>query len=332
MLWTRADFISETDVGIAYRKVKADLYYERGHPNVLALCEYEENLEANLKRLYERLHGDDFGWTQEAIFLGKWSIIPKSLNPPQEHQSKTAGFWWPSDPDKAWQARIKSSAEKPKAEFRLVGIHPIDFHIVSTLWMLKVGHLYDGVLGPEACGSRLRRYQPVAGGNQVGEVNPLSLGTFQPYLWAFRQWRENGLATMRRTLDEGKKVIAITADIRQFYHRLSPDFLAHPDYLGTVGLTKAFDADQNRFTQVFLEMLHAWAALTPLHKNSPTVGIPVGLPASRLVANVALVQLDHTIRRELAPLYYGRYVDDVLLVIEDTRDFDGPPAVWDHIV
>ena len=56
-----------------------------------------------------------------------------------------------------------------------------------------------------------------------------------------------------------------------------------------------------------------------------------------MVANVALVELDRVIEQQLAPLYYGRYVDDILLVMEngaacaDTRVVDGTVLDEDRI-
>ena len=312
MIWEKSNFIAQRDVWMAYRKAKVDLYYERGHPNAFALCEYEENLEKNLANLYGRLTGESLDWMSGDNFVGTWSVITKSLDFPRDEEKP---FWMPSDPDKAWTASCKAillkkpkAKDRPVAEFRLIGVHPIDFHVVSTLWMHKVGHIYDAILGPEACGSRLRRKRPDASGT-LKEPNPLSLGTFEPYLHKFSSWRDDGLTAMRNALEEDKRVVAITADVKQFYHRTSPDFLLHPVYLKAFDLNQKLSADQKRFTKAIIDSIHAWAKRTPLHKGDPSVGLPVGLPAARLIANVALAELDRTIKRELAPLYYGRYVD-----------------------
>ena len=49
--------------------------------------------------------------------------------------------------------------------------------------------------------------------------------------------------------------------------------------------------------------------------------MPVGATASRVIANVLLLEFDAMIQRELAPLYYARYVDDIFLVLHDTGTF-----------
>lgn len=327
MTWTNPNFITALDLGIAYRKAKADLYYERDQPVGLALCEYEMHLEANLSALLEKLRSGELGWMTEPEFVGDWSVIPKDLD--CEAETKEPVAWRPSDPDECWHARTRARRKRPVANFRLVGAHSMDFHVTSTLWMLKVGHLYDAALDSAAFGSRLRRYRSRRYG-RPGELNRNALGSFQPYFGPFGSWRDRGLTVMRRAIEEGKRVVAVTADVRSFYHCTSPDFLVNPAYLKALGMAE-LTPDEERFSRAFIDALHAWAAQTPIHHSDPRVGLPVGLPASRLVANVALAELDRVITRGLAPLYYGRYVDDILLVLQDKEGFTDGAEVWRYI-
>ena len=62
-------------------------------------------------------------------------------------------------------------------------------------------------------------------------------------------------------------------------------------------------------------------------KNIVPGGLVIGLTASRIFSNVLLHKWDRLIREKLAPIHYGRYVDDMFIVmhdtecIEDTTDF-----------
>ncbi|NKF15268.1 reverse transcriptase domain-containing protein, partial [Rhizobium phaseoli] len=75
-----------------------------------------------------------------------------------------------------------------------------------------------------------------------------------------------------------------------------------------------------------ISALLAWAQETPLKK-----GLPVGLPASAVVANAALLKLDQFIEQQVVPLYYGRYVDDILLVMENASDIKTTEQFWEWI-
>jgi hypothetical protein len=55
--------------------------------------------------------------------------------------------------------RRQKKPQKPKAEFRVMAQCSLDFHVLSTLWMLEVGHLFDAKLTACAYGNRLRRTQ-----------------------------------------------------------------------------------------------------------------------------------------------------------------------------
>ena len=97
---------------------------------------------------------------------------------------------------------------------------------------------------------------------------------------------------------------------------LNPDFIT--DVLGLV-----LDTQQEKLHRLFIQALQAWAKTTPLER-----GLPVGLPASAVVANVALVELDRIVEQQVAPLYYGRYVDDILLVMENGASFRSTAELW----
>lgn len=141
--------------------------------------------------------------------------------------------------------------------------------MLSTLWMLEVGHLFDAKLTGCAYGNRLRRTQDGKG------INQLSLGSFQPYLKSlFRDWRDQGIEAMRSALEADKKIVALTADVSSFYHELNPGFMLNPDFITDV-LGLVLDTQQEKLHRLFIQALQAWAKTTPLER-----GLPVGLPVS----------------------------------------------------
>ena len=301
------EFISLIDLGLAYRKAKVDAYYS----SILVRSEfadYEKDLVSNLRKFKRRL-----ALGSRTIPLGGWTLVPKEIESREDLRGVVH-----SSPEDRWAAMVHSSGRnKPKAEFRLMAQPSVDFHLLSALWILKVGHQYDAKLRTCAYGNRLRR-------KQDGSVNPLSLGSFMPYLRPFRDWRDNGIKGLQDALAADKKVAALTADVSGFFHELNPDFLLQDSFLDAIQL-KTSD-DERWLTKVFVEALVRWARSTPLKK-----GLPVGLPASGLVANMALVELDRAIERKVVPLYYGRYVDDIILAMEDVSNFTSQEDVWEWV-
>ena len=71
---------------------------------------------------------------------------------------------------------------------------------------------------------------------------------------------------------------------------------------------------------VFKSPRAAWQGLPPdksLMGSAPGCGLPIGNLTSQLFANVYLNPLDHFIKRNLKIKYYGRYVDDMVLIHRD---------------
>lgn len=320
--------ISLHDLGLAYRKAKVDLYYSSS-ASLDAIADYEENLHKNLCALREKIQSDDESWVTGREFIGDWTLAPKTVKMScleQYRKQHESGLKF-SSPAEEWDRicallSTEENPKKPEAEFRVMARCSLDFHVFSTLWMIEVGHLFDAQLTSCAYGNRLRRKEDGTG------VNALSLGSFQPYLKPFRDWRDNGFAAMRTALEADKKIVALTADVSSFYHELNPGFMLNPAFVADV-MELEYEKLKNKQIKIhrlFIRALQAWAAATPLSK-----GLPVGLPASAVVANVALAELDRIIEQQLVPIYYGRYVDDILLVMENGAGFRSANDLWEWV-
>ena len=295
-----------SDLVTAYRKAKVDLFYN-DNSRRLDLVRYEEQLSQNLRDLLERLMGDDESWVRAPEFLGGFTFVPKSLNEPERVHTS---FW--SAPAMSWRGHWDGNeGDQPKAEFRLMAYCSIDLHVLSTLWMLHVGTSFDMNLDVSARGSRIQY-------RDFGQIDHLSSGTFHNYRYAYRRWRDDGLKKMKAGLDSGVDIIAMTADVTAFYHRLDVRFLLNDQFVRGV-LDVELSEWQLKLNRLFVDALHSWAVQVGEELNWEGCGLPVGLPASAVVANLALSELDQVID-EMEPLFYGRYVDDILLVVEDEGD------------
>ncbi|WJV25798.1 MULTISPECIES: RNA-directed DNA polymerase [Pseudomonas] len=304
--------LSLHDLGLAYRKAKVDLYYST-NPSLFDIANYEDDLSKNLARLKEQIEAMNEDWVKDPAFLGTWTLAPKEIQIVKGKQDQSLIF---ASPEAEWLSATEVG-NHPTAVFRLMARCSIDFHVLSSLWMMEVGDLFDRQLSSNVFGSRLRR-------NRHDEINTWALGSFKPYLRPFREWRDGGIKAMRTALSEKKKVLALTADVSSFYHELSPGFMLDDSFLKLAKIE--LSESQSKLNRLFISALLAWAQETPLGK-----GLPVGLPASAVVANAALIRLDQFIEQQVVPLYYGRYVDDILLVMENASDIKTTEQFWEWI-
>jgi hypothetical protein len=315
--------ITPKDLILAWRKAKVDLYYST-NPPLFEIADYEDKLLDNLERLRQRINGKDQDWVTDPDFLGTWTLAPKTIKfsggpkkPVNDENATKETTLIFASPDAEWES-LTGKGERPTAEFRLMARCSIDFHVFSALWMMQVGHHFDKELGDNVYGSRLRR-------NGKDNINSMALGSFKPYLKPFRDWRDGAIKAMRNALADKKDVIALTADVSSFYHQLNPGFMLNAGFHLKAGV--AINENETRLNRLFITALQAWAENTPLNK-----GLPVGLPASAVVANAALIELDQFIDRQVVPLYYGRYVDDILLVMHNTSKFTTSNDFWEWVI
>ena len=134
------------DIGLAYRKAKVDLFYS-SHASLSDILNYEDNLLSNLTSLLQRIEGKDETWVTEPDFIGSWTLAAKSVDMSGWEQFKEEhgnGLWY-SSPEDEWQYACNLLAKEeedaqPKAEFRVMARCSMDFHVLSTLWILKVGN------------------------------------------------------------------------------------------------------------------------------------------------------------------------------------------------
>jgi len=129
---------------------------------------------------------------------------------------------------------------------------------------------------------------------------------------------------MHEALDAEKEIVALTADVSGFYHELNPGFMLDESFNDLFNLE--LSEEETKLHRLFITALQAWAQNTPLQK-----GLPVGLPASAVVANMALFELDRLIERQVVPLFYGRYVDDILLVMENGPGSQSAKSLWEWL-
>jgi hypothetical protein len=307
---------------MAYRKAKVDVFYS-SLPSARKLVEYEKNLSKNLQSLLDNLQSDDENWIETQEFLGGWTVVPKLLDMKKDECNQSDTSFVHSTPQSEWDQslhHLNEESKKPTATFRIMSDCSINFHVLSALWIQRVGHLFDSKLSDAAYGNRLRRPE-----DKVG-LNELSLGLFQPYLKPYRDWRDTGIEAMRSALEANKKLVVITADITSFYHELSADFSLNNAFISDVLDIKLSD-EERKLHRIFIKGLLAWANETPLKK-----GLPVGLSASSVIANLALIELDQVIQKEIVPLHYGRYVDDIILVMENGPQFTSSDDVWKWLI
>ena len=328
--FTGWDELTLADLLVAYRKAKADVFFENTFPTAIKFAEYEQDLLAHLKKLLKRLQSQQ-GFATDETLIGQFRLVPKKLAV-ERKKDAPSGHAHFSDAERAFESLLAGHDLKPG--FRIVGDFPVDTHVISALWINKVGHKLDACLGETAYGSRLRRVrtEELAGEKKQRPFHITAVGSFEPYYQPYQRWRSDGLKAIRRELENKRDVIAVSLDLRSFYHQIDPAFLGKRAFLERIGLVndKALNEPELALNREMARFLSRWAAgaeqfSKKVRKSGAKVsgGLTISLTASRIVSNVLLRRWDCLVQQRLTPVHYGRYVDDMFLVLRDPGNISG---------
>jgi hypothetical protein len=192
-----------------------------------------------------------------------------------------------------------------------------ELHVLSTLWVMIVGTLLERESSPDSYGWRLHA--------RATDSDSLQLFTY--YVSQYSKWRDQAIERARRTiLDDKQSATIVGLDLKQFYYHAKIDWPAidevieaadwdADDSVGDLETAKVLTEVLKAVCWKYNELLMATKELTHPEMNGDATPLPLGISFSPVLANWLLCDFDTAVRRELNPVYYGRYVDDLIFVI-----------------
>ena len=292
----------------AYRKAKVDAWL-RHDIDEDAYFKFEHEFERNIRSFHRFINQPYRRIVYSSEWLGGWRLALKKIVPKSVKDDYDLSIT--SNPAEKLLLRDIDSAN-----YRLMAQPTVNFQLLSALWVNIVAWKYDARLGKDVYGNRLRPLK-------LGMPNVSASGSFQFYLPKFKKWKDDGIKALNSVL-KNKSVMVVTADAKAFFHCIKPDFLLNDDYLrrNRIYLTQR----EKELTRTLIDAINAWSEKTPLE-----TGLPVGLIASCVIANVALLDFDKCLRNMPGMIFYGRYVDDLLLVMDYDPKLKTRSDIWRRI-
>ncbi|MBI5633901.1 MAG: RNA-directed DNA polymerase [Nitrospirae bacterium] len=195
------------------------------------------------------------------------------------------------------------------------------------------GRFLDSQLGDECYGARIE--------DGLSNSNDDSAGLYRKYHELYARWRDSGLKKAKQLLtDEQTSVCILGLDVQEYYYRIRLNI-----HSIAKSIYKTRPEEKNQLESAPSNLLRCLEAICVAyrkqidpflhltHESVPALdtGIPIGLCSSPLLANWYLLDFDKAVKKLLRPAYYGRYVDDILLVVpapEDLSDEESPVATF----
>lgn len=192
----------------------------------------------------------------------------------------------------------------------------IEGFLLGILWTMLIGSKLDDKFGDYVYGNRIQRQF------KENSKELLSPYLFEPYFTNYEKWRDNALDIAERTLDADQKdAVIVTADLKSFYYSVNLD----NSFWNSID-EKIEEIENNTNTPEGINLKPLNNAIKTIiseyskyFKGNSSI-LPIGFEPSMVLANQYLSDLDKAIINQISPLYYGRYVDDIVLILKVEKE------------
>ena len=193
---------------------------------------------------------------------------------------------------------------------------PIEIFIFDTLWTIFAAKMdYDKqILSFDVYGNTINMSALFGKDDEIAFENRV---LFNRYFNKYTDWRNNAFRAMERNYDQSKDTVLFSLDIKSYFYSVGFNFDKLNDYFSNHELLKSIRPLTRFVAKVYDRYLKTILPyrkdLTHLQKKE--YPLPIGLFSSMLLGNIYLKEFDKKIKTIDGIQYYGRYVDDILIVV-----------------
>lgn len=283
--------IKKADIDLVFDKLRNYYYYEKN--DIVTRNKIFRWDKGKLDDLYKIIKNKDLNLFDYYLNEIDLTFYPKKIKE-EQFESHEGNFY----------SNHKISESTTAKDFLIFIDAPVELHIISALWILKIGIKLESQLSDNNCfGNRLFD-------KQINKHKPL----FKKYHYQYKQWWNQALIKSKELLKEKKNVSLLTFDIKSFYHSITFDFSKLDSYV--------IESDENdlSFLNKLLELIHKiyknklqqYTSHSLNHKENE-YPLPIGFLSSFILSNYYLLDFDKKLKASKYD-FYGRYVDDIILV------------------
>lgn len=327
---------SYQDIYNAYRRLKNFYYYDTNTLSIrYQICEFESKMGINAETTEE-----DLIEKLKTSFSNLYNLL-NAEKPLQELKSLgPIGYWiLPKETSCSGISQGKFNFITNDVSSDTVVIEkcnfiinaPIEILLISVLWVENVGVKMKSFIRKENYAYQLNAAKDIEERFYLNN----GLNMFKPYYIGYQNWRDNALKEANRLLDNGYDVSILSLDIKRYFYSAR---LSLPQIMKIYWDDKLYQiTPQVKILNELLQEVHHLYCVSVNSMLDKTVTdeelkngqfvLPVGLPSSGVLGNLLLTDFDEDVLDKVCPVYYGRYVDDMLFVFVNryiSTDEDDP--------
>lgn len=293
----------------AYRKLKSYYYYNR---NFLIMRKKITEFEADRENMEETFDALSYllahprskrarEYMEKIVGSIDFVVLPKKFDAESMSGNKPVSN------------TIMRDKKLKAVNFFICGA--IEIYLLDTIWALVLSKIaFDNrILSYDVYGNTVN----VSAVFQNGEINFENRLLFNRYFFKYTDWRNKAFDELERLYDRKKDALLVSLDIKSYFYSVAFDFskietlFGKHDLFNDVKPLTSFM--QACFESYYLKISRYRVDLPTLKKNAYI--LPIGLFSSMVLGNIYLAEFDRRVRANKDITYYGRYVDDMLFVI-----------------
>ena len=301
--------ITLEDLKEAYRKLKTYVYYDNFNLSLrMKLAEYENqnDLDKSLEKFLKSLKENSLSYSIDTYILPKKVKLPE-VNPKKDNKQDSKITMVRNDISK-----IKNEIALSEGDYNHYIDAPIEVYLIDVLWIMMEGrYLINKEIKDNCYGNVL-----VFDKESEDDNPPIRKGTylFERYFDKYQKWRDNGLKIAREQINNKNSVLLVCLDVQRFYPTSQIDFNKVRSKI-----KERVKSNKTELTDL-LEDIYIKYQSRLTEQRFPQ--LPIGLLSSGVLANWYLNDFDTAIKERFNPVYYGRYVDDIFMVLANVKPDD----------
>lgn len=290
---------------IAYKKLKSHAYYEKRNiylKEIIAKFEYRnkyniESMDKSFEDLASSVIDNTFKMNDKHMRL---RTLPKNI----------------IDPDKRNNENIITNNVIGENSYidKIIHFYDIDIElqIIGVVWILLVGKILED------------EYKDFAAGNILDDKMKYdNLKLFKPYHIMYDSWRNDALEIVESRTKEEKRTLMVSLDIKEYFYSISLTeefkeeiYNKYKKHIEDKNLKDNFECFK-KVNEIVFKVIEKYSQeiKEQLHEKDDINRLPIGFLPSNILGNWYLKEFDRNITQALNPIYYKRYVDDMLIVL-----------------
>lgn len=289
------------DIDLAYRKLKSNVYYDNFslllRQQIAEFESKEKDFDKRLDNLVKFLNAPVKEKEYFDKLLGQisYTVAPKSFSREDFNFGDNI---------------VTNNFTQNKYFLKKVNYFfdgPIELHLISILWIIHEGYVLHKDYAKDNYAYSLELNSE--NGNVVD-----GLRLFKPYFEQYQKWRDNGVNAAQTIVEKDTDVVILSLDIKEYYYNI--DYNPERQNKLIKRIQDGLKTNKTLFSQYIFQINQTYQKICP--KDSSAI-VPIGILSSAILANWYLKDFDSKIKEELSPAYYGRYVDDIVIVLSNTK-------------